>query len=92
MPKSMRKQARVHKADLEKGLEFAKLRKQAKRLLKEGKNSLREMAHIANVDKSTLSRITKCLRNIDEPALTKMLSSTTYNTAAETVLQAEEVP
>ncbi len=89
MPKFMRKQARDHKAGLEKGLELAKRQKQALRLPKEGKKSMREIALITTVDKTTLSSI-RCLRNNDEPALRMMLSPSTYKTGASTVLTAEE--
>ncbi len=51
---------------------------------------MREIALATSSDKSTLSRINKCLRNNDETALRKMLSPSTNKTGASTVLTTEE--
>ncbi len=50
---------------LEKHLDIAKMRKQALRLLKEGKKSLCEVTQVVNADKSIPRRITKCLQRND---------------------------
>ncbi len=86
----MRRQANDRKSSMEKGQNIAKKRKLALRLLMEGNSSLRDIAQITNVDKSTLSRICKCLRNNDYVALEKMLCPSTYKRGASTVLPSEE--
>ncbi len=48
-----------------KGSKHRQRRKVTLRLLKQGKGSLRDIAEITHFDKSTLSRIGKCLRSKD---------------------------
>ncbi len=55
-----------------------------------GKRSSRYIAKISNFDKSTLSRIGKCLRSNDYMALEKMLCPSTYKRGASTALRSEE--
>ncbi len=51
---------------------------------------MRDIAQITNVDKSTLSRIGKCLCSNDDVALEKMLCPSTYKRGSSTVLTSEE--
>ncbi len=88
MPKSIHRQA--NDLSMEKAQNIAKRGKLAFRLLKEGKRALRYIAQITNVDKSTLSRISKCLRCNDEVTLEKMLCPSTYKRGASTASTSEE--
>ncbi len=90
MPHSMRRQTNIRKIALQKCLENAKRRKMALRLLKEGKRSLRDIAQRTNVDKSTLSRISKFLRKNNNIGLQKMLNHSKVKGGAPTILTSEE--
>ncbi len=55
-----------------------------------GKRSLRDIAPITNVDKSTLSKICKCFLSNDDETLEKLLCPSTYKRVAPTLLTSEE--
>ncbi len=69
----MRRQANERNIAMENGLNIAKRRTLALRLLKEGKRSLRDIAQITDVDKATLNRIGEILRSNDDVTLEKTL-------------------
>ncbi len=69
----MHRQANYRKSPMGKGLNIAKRRTLAVRLLKAGKRSLRDIAQITDVDKSTLSVIGNRNRSNDDVILGKML-------------------
>ncbi len=75
---------------MENGQNISKRQKLALRLLNEGKRSLRDIAQIANVDKSKLSRIGKCLLSNDDVTLEKLLCPSTYKRGAPSVFTSEE--
>ncbi len=80
----MHRQPNDLKIAMEKGRNIARRRKLALRRLKEGNRSLRDIAQITNVDKSTPSRIGKCLCSNDKVTLEKMLCPSTYKRGAST--------
>ncbi len=90
MPKFMHRQAHDWMISMKNGQNIARRRKLALRLLDEGKRSLRDIARITNFDKSTPSRIGKCLCSNDYVTLEKMLCPSTYKRCASAVSPSEE--